>query len=538
MKANRTALLTLAGLLLASCSFEIRFSSSAAQSSDQTVSSAEKSSVAPATSYDTGGVAKTPIKQRYTDYTENNIYPIDSAPTVGNCKILVIPVWFKDSDKYVAFSSRDKVREDIAAAYFGTEEETGWHSVKSFYETESCGKLSISGTVSEWYEPGTRASTYYYQSVDDATSELVVAASDWYFENNPEESRLDYDSDSDGYLDGVMLIYAAPDHVTWRTEYDNMWAYCYWIQNTKARDKTNPGVNTYFWASFDFMYGTNTVLSRTGKSYAGGNTSHCKVDTHTYVHEMGHVFGLDDYYDYGDNKYLPAGGFSMQDYNVGGHDPFSTMAFGWSDPYIPTESCTLTIGSFQKTRDCVLLTPKWNSFDSPFDEYLLLELYTPTGLNQFDCTYSYAGSISKGPSAVGIRLWHVDARLLYVEMDEYFSAAQITSDANYDSYYGVVQAFSNTTGNEDYGSPLGSKYDNYNLLQLIRNNTTIGYHSKASLGSSDLFKDGDSFAMDSFGKQFVNKGKLNSGNSLGWSFSVSISGTGDDASATLTLVRE
>ena len=539
MKANRIALLTLSGLVLASCSFEIRIPSSSSGEYSEQTSSSSKTSVAPATSLAPGDLKKTPIKQHYVDYAENNIYPIDSAPTLGTCKILVIPVWFQDSGNYVASSSRDKVRDDIRAAYFGTTEETGWNSVKSFYETESSGKLSIEGTVSEWYEPGERVSAYGYQTEDDATSKLVVAASDWFFENNPEESRLDYDSDADGYLDGVMLIYAAPDCVTWGSDYENLWAYCYWVQDPKAKDKENPGANTYFWASFDFMYGTNTVASRTGKTYAGGDTAHCKIDTHTYIHEMGHVFGLDDYYDYGPNKYRPAAGFSMQDYNVGGHDPFSTMAFGWADPYVPTESCSLTIGAFQKTRDCVLLTPKWNSFDSPFDEYLLLELYTPTGLNQFDCTYSYTGGTPKGPSVPGIRLWHVDARLLYVQRDEVFSARQITNDANYDSYYGVVQAFSNSCGDDDYGTPLGEDtiYDDFNLLQLIRNNTTMSYRNKTSLKSSDLFQNGDSFDMNSYGRQFVNKGKLNSGEALGWSFSVSISGTGDDATATLQLVR-
>ena len=43
------------------------------------------------------------------------------------------------------------------------------------------------------------------------TDNLVTSAPDWYFENHSDESRTDYDSNGDGYLDGVILVYAAPE---------------------------------------------------------------------------------------------------------------------------------------------------------------------------------------------------------------------------------------------------------------------------------------------------------------------------------------
>ncbi len=539
MNAKRITFLALAAMTLASCSFSINIPSSSSASSSS-VSSAATSSSVQATSFETGDLTKKEIKQTYVDYTENNCYPIDSAPTEGTCKVLVIPIWFTDSNKYILTSSRENVREDIEAAYFGSSSDTGWHSVKSYYEAESKGQLTIQGTVSEWYEIGKSVSTYAPESSLTKTETLATDAADWYFANHTDEKRSDYDSDGDGYLDAVMLIYAAPDYATLDSDDSNLWAYCFWIQDSSVRNVSSPGVNTFFWASYDFMYGAEKSFARTGKAYGGGDTDHCAIDAHTYIHEMGHVFGLDDYYDYGANGYSPAAGFSMQDLNVGGHDPFSVMAFGWADPYIPTESCQITIGAFQHNHDLVLLTPSWNSVDSPFDEYLLLELYTPTGLNQLDCTYAYSGYYPKGPSVPGIRVWHVDSRLTYVKKDGNFNESQLTADANYDCYYGVTAACSNTTGDEDYGSPFGIKsdFDSYNLLQLIRNSSTASYFSKSELKTSDLFRDGDTFSMSSFGGQFYNRGLLNSGKSLGWSFSVSISGSGDGASATLTLTKE
>ena len=479
------------------------------------------------------------IRQTYADVIDNNCYPLDGAPTVGECKLLVIPVWFTDSATYVSTDKKANVKADIEKAYFGTQSETGWHSVKSYYETESSGKLSISGVVSDWYSPGISMATagQYGSSV---TANLATSAADWYFTQNPSQSRADFDCDNNGYLDGVLLIYAAPDYMVLNnSDYSNLWAYCFWAQDTSVKNVASPGLNVFFWASYDFMYGSNTVSSRTGKSYYHGDTRYCTIDAHTLIHEMGHVFGLDDYYDYGENGYSPAGDFSMQDYNIGGHDPYSTMAFGWSDPYIPTESCELVIGAFQTTRELVLLTPEWNTYDSPFDEYLLLELYTPTGLNAFDSTHKYQNAYPQGPNQIGLRVWHVDSRLQYFSTSWDFSINNLTTDARHkpQSYYkGVTLAFSNTYDG-DYMTPLGEDYADYNVLQLIRNNTAETYRPTGSLSNASLFGDGSSFDMSTYRSQFVNGTNLNNGKALGWSFSVSIEENGAASTATLNLIR-
>ena len=481
---------------------------------------------------------KTPIEQTYADVISNSVYTLDGAPTIGTCNLLVIPVWFTDSSNYISTSYKANVRSDIQTAYFGTTTSTGWHSVKSYYEAESKGKLTMTGVVSDWYSAGISSSTAASYSATQ-TASLVINAADWYFTNNTDKSRADFDCDSNGFLDGVLLIYAAPNYADPNSSAssNNLWAYCFWAQDSGQKSVSSPGVNVFFWASYDFMYGSNRVNSRTGKStYHFGDDSHCTLDAHTYIHEMGHVFGLDDYYDYGPNSYTPAGSFSMQDYNVGGHDPFSVMSFGWADPYIPTESCEITIGAFQTTHEIVLLTPSWNTYNSPFDEYLLLELYTPTGLNTLDSTYAYNGGYPLGPSAPGIRLWHVDARLAYMKYDGNFKPSQLTSNARYSGGYGVATAFSNSYGG-DHISVLGSSYTDYNLLQLVRNNASATYRPSDVLSASSLFRDGDAFDMSTFRSQFVNSTNLNNGTALGWSFSVSISASGAASTATINLVR-
>ena len=487
----------------------------------------------------TAPTEKTKIKQTYHDQTDwnNNAYSTDSCPTEGEAKLLIVPIWFTDSSNYI--TNKNDVRSDIEKAYLGTTEDTGWHSVKSFYEEESKGKLTLDATVTDWYSVEKASSTFGpEESGGDETTALVQTVADWYFAENPGANKTDYDCDSDGFYDGIMLIYGAPDYESKGSSDENLWAYCYWIQpeDIENPDPENPIANTYFWASYDFMYDSSTASTRTGKSnYGGGDCSHVTIDAHTYIHEMGHVFGLDDYYDYGSNGYQHAGGFSMQDANVGGHDPYSVMSLGWADPYVPTESCVMTIGAFQKTHDLILLSPSFNSKGSAFDQYLLLELYTPTGLNELDSQYTYSGNYPKGPSVPGIRLWHVDSRLVYYtsEKDD-GSLSQLTTDVTKGAdTYGVIPAFSNTVGYEGYS---GLK-DDYSLLKLIRNDKTAKVHSKDDLSASDLFGDGASFDMASYKSQFADKGKLNSKTDLGWKFDVAISGTGNDATATLTLYR-
>lgn len=446
---------------------------------------------------------------------------------------MVIPIWFTDSGNYIAASNKENVRSDIQTAYFGTNEETGWRSVKSFYEEESHGALTFTGTVSEWYSCGKSSSQYYTDT--NATVSLVNTATTWYFNNNTTDKRKNYDKDGDGYIDSVMLIYAAPDYAAAGTDNDNLWAYCYWVGDTSAKNTRNPGANVFFWASYDFMYSSSKAQERTGKTnYGGGDTSHCVVDTHTYIHEMGHVFGLEDYYDYS-SQYNPAAGFSMQDNNVGGHDPFSSYALGWGKAYIPTETTTIDLKPFSETGEMILLDPTPNTKNSPFDEYLLLEYYTPTGLNKFDCDYKYGGRYPQGPKDSGIRLWHVDARLAQYSG---YSSIDFTDLPPSSSNDMVTMAMSNTyyksgvsTG---YLSPLGSEYYNCNILQLIRNDRYTTYKPTTDFASSNLYKSGATFNVDRVKGQFVNSGKFNDNTDFGFTFKINAL---DENRASITVTK-
>jgi len=563
--------IAIVGLLVASCSFSITSKSSKTEKSETTTStvessesisnsvSLEESSQAPATSIDSLAesqpVKKTKMQYTYKDYAATNVAGTDYCPNQGSPKLLVIPVWFTDSSNFINMSHKEDVRQDIEKCYFGTNEETGWRSVKTYYSELSQERCVLDGVVSDWYECG-----YAYTSAAKFSSEtarysfmstLINDAVEWYFQQDGALDDNDFDLDENGFLDGVMLIYGAPDYYSLYNagygyqamNYDNLWAYTTWLENEASVEA--PNANVIFWASYAFMYGTEVAQSRTGsKNFCGGDTAYCNLDTHTFIHEMGHVFGANDYYDYS-GSYCPSGGFSMQDNNVGSHDPFTALACGWVDPYIPKQSCEITIRPFQNQgHDLILLTPFWDSMNSPFDEYMLLELYTPTGLNEFDCNHTYkSGQYPKGPKDVGVRLWHVDSRLIKAKRAYANGSVMWDSNPTIDpTESNVYTMLSNTywsSSSSGYCSVLGQSYSDYNILQLVKNSTTASHKIRSGtyLSSNDLFKDGSSFNMNSYGKQFVNTGKLNSDESLGWSFGVSITGTGENALATITLTK-
>ncbi|MBR6226204.1 MAG: immune inhibitor A [Bacilli bacterium] len=499
---------------------------------------------------DTNPIAKTKFQYNYKDYSDHCYLNNDVTPSIGNPKLLVIPIWFTDSTHCIHENHKEDVRQDIETAYFGTEGESGWQSVKTYYHTLSQGRCNIDGVVAPWYEIGESMSAY--GNDQNATKNLVKTAADWYFAQQNSLPRSYFDTDNDGHLDGVMLIYAAPDYASAYNDWDsnndgreNFWAYTSWTLDDANLETPTP--NAYFWASYDFMYDTSTANVRTGLYFYGvGDATNCNVDAHAFIHEMGHMFGLVDYYDYS-GQYSPAGGFSMQDSNVGSHDPYSALALGWADPYVPEDSCTLTIKPFQnKGHDLVLLQPNGFNVDkSPFDEYVLLELYTPTGLNQFDCEYTYREYTGQrqGPSEVGIRIWHVDSRL--VKINERYG--RITVDATHpkkvpdvdDLYLMMTNTY--WSSREDMSGRLsvcGSGYYNYNILQLIRNDTTATYQCSDTFAGEDLFGNGSQFTCSKYNGQFVNGKKLNSGDTLGWTVNVTITGEGKDARATLQLFRD
>ena len=459
---------------------------------------------------------KTTLSFTQKEFTPASYYENDTMPTSGNPKLLVLPIAFKDSDRFFDDEGRATIKDRLEKACFGTNEETGWYSITSFYETESFGECIIEGEVADWYECG-----YNYSAVNstDVTERVVKdAVDDWKYKN-PDKVK-EFDSDENGFLDGVMVIYGGPNYNNYEGHPNrNMWAYTSWLDTIPNVD--NPKANVYLWASYDFM--------------DSGIEDGIINDTHTYVHEMGHVFGLDDYYDYAE-KGIWAGGFSMQDYNVGGHDPYSLMVLGWAKPYVPTSSASITIKPFESSGDMILLSPDFSK-KSAYDEYLLIEYYTPTGTNEHDTEYQYLDRYPQGPSKGGIRIWHVDARLLKIINKQGTKTYSIVNTID-ESDGKYIVGCTNTTYIEGASTnaycSLASELWQYKLLELIRRSDFTAIRTDEYLTYDHLFKEGDTFNISKYPGYFRNQSRLNDGSRFNWNVKID-SITDKEATITVTI---
>ena len=501
------------------------------------------------------------------------------APTVGTTKVLVVPVEFSNFPaEYIgkyAFDyygnvtevaaegkSKEASKQDIYNAYFGEASDTVWHSLKSYYYESSYGKLTFDGLVADWFKVYDNYTTMEWITTERAAETgagsgggLAATIRDYFsdktlkgykqFKNadgsqmfsSGEEFLNYFDGDGDGYIDIIEIVYSAPYHcrkydenftigknVYESIDDDVFWAYCggtYENPNKRA-----PSLAKWAFQSYYTLIEGGTVDESgnfrdwTLEEVRNGTA---KPDAHTLIHETGHALGLPDYYDY-DYKKQPAGVLDMMDNNVGDHNSHSKSLLGWVDPIVVTGPTQVEVKSFTDTGECIMVPYRGHFKDNPTygntfcTEYLAIELYTPTGVNEFDMLHKYAGRTAKLPDIPGIKIYHVDARLgLFTVKDGYL---------DFNSYCDYIVG----TGSGAYvnfaHSNTGSRTVNKTwLLEFLPSSQDTKLRS---VSAENLFKAGDVFGADG---NYANY-KFHSGKSFGYRISIdSVSST----SATLTF---
>ncbi|MBQ4183208.1 MAG: hypothetical protein II619_06635, partial [Bacilli bacterium] len=458
-----------------------------------------------------------------TAINENvNYYELgQNTNTIGTSKVLVIPIAFTDE----TFTSGEL--QDIQTVLGGSAEDTNyWESLKSFYYKSSYGQLNLEFTYSDPVNMGVSASEFYSANGQDGSDIALRTGVAAYKTAHGETSTAEFDQNNDGVIDSVIMIYACDQLSHGDYDGDLYWAYRYWdsgIDETQVSVESPIGYS-YFWASMNFFYeGTGTRANHTG------------VDAHTMCHEFGHMLGADDYYNAGDKSGKePSGSKLMMAFNVLDHDIFNKMSFGWVKPIVATGSTEVTLTSSALSGSALLLADPngWNG--TAFDEYVLLELYTPEGLNEQDSVTAYPGRTdafgsSTGLNQTGIRAWHVDNRLCFAtETSE--SGAYIGNEVtdqqiisgNLPTGEGEFVPLCSNSAAYDAQSIQGKGYDSLTMIS----STGKAWTSSNYAVESDLFQSGDTFSlMDSadatkYKKYFANRTKMNNGNTFPWKVTV------------------
>ena len=480
-------------------------------------------------------------------------------PSVGDVNLLVIPVHLPGS----SFNTPE-VKEDIEKVFFGKDDsDNGYMSLSEYYYESSFGKLNFQGFVTDWFDV-----TKYtnIKSLDDITmgtsgtivTEILREATEWAFDTYDSLNRKDYDQNNDGSIDGIWLVY---DHYNYFNQFliepdssegdlnEAFWNYTSWDWYGDSPNLDVPTTSGFSWASFDQIYSAYAEYNEHDVPDFT-NLDSIPLDSHTFIHETGHLLGLDDLYT-SDGR-SPTGRSTMMDQNIGDLDPYSKLVLGWVTPYVVYGSSEILLTQNMYDDHSVIVIPSnyeeisteiENLSDeekenyiyefNPFSEYLIVDLYSPLGLNYKDTYGNEDGYYVHGREAcvasTGVRIYHCDSRIFKCTVVNYDGGQKLYWNEDNLERNGeeltkdqaIMTCISNDrTESSSFGLP--QSYDYFERLRLLEATGTNtfdlastglvnGYASKDTLrniGSKE-------FNIYTFGYQFFNGNyTFNDGNEL------------------------
>ena len=454
--------------------------------------------------------------------TLHEVLPFVSPDAVGTINNLVIPLAFNDQtnrkteeNMELIYKMLGNIIDEKGNVVKYSPNIEGVYSLSEYYKIASYNKIQINSFVTDWYdldisfENNKGKSLESYEGLDEKIIE-------WVLEYYPNLNMSLFDKDGNALFDSIIFINTA-DMYGEEGYYRTGFAGAYRLMKEYTDKYTNtlekPGINTYININLGFFFDDQIV-----------NEEMKGLNNKTLIHEYGHVFGLVDYYDT-IGLLKPLGGYDMQDANLGDWNPFSKYCVGWITPNVITEevfngstSIDVKIESFTETGGVLLIPAISHDYNgTPFDEYIMLELFTPSGL------YNYVASGFGLNNTIGVRMYHVDAR---------HEMRTLTNKEGESFQIGTIH-YSNSTGynSNEYG---------YFLIETVQadkvNTLTSTNVFGNSIESNDFFKQGDTFKMNEY-KEFFYEGLMDSGFEFGYTITIKEINTGENPYAIITISK-
>lgn len=408
-------------------------------------------------------------------------------PSVGEQKILVIPVDFDDSP------GNPSGPLALSQAFFGQTGEGHYPSVAAYYDASSYHRFHLSGAVA----PSYFRSPYSVSELDAVRTtkkktailqNLYETAIAWYDATYPECPSTEFAS-SDGKGRSFVPVYFVYDAPFTQKEDGSLDL----TRMLSAMSLSDPA--PIFWSPLSLCLGD------------GG-----ELNPRLLVHGVGHLLGLPDLHDPKSPGGLssPLGDTDPMGSGFGDHNPWSKFLLGWIRPRIITGNATLSLRPFADSGDAVLLGRNWNG--SLYDEYLLLVYGTPGGLAYVDANVD-GGALN----GYGLLAYVVDSRLGVYSSATGERLSYLTPSTDLTGK--TVDFFASNTGGIQNGDSITGQF----LVQLLdassgSQNLTPHFvaQGKASEGGRDVyFHVGMGMNDDAF-EDFT----FHSGESLGYAFKV------------------
>ena len=443
-----------------------------------------------------------PVLERFKGaQTLHELTPYNDLFSLGEMTALVIPVrWsnyqLPDPDGQLALIRQKLGRvvdESGAVTDYSPDPAEGW-SLSSYYSTSSYGALQLESFLTGWV---TAPCTLEEMACTDILSsplaeELVESVRQMY----PHMDWTRFDRNADGILDCVIFLSS--------------------VEAEGAYPMISFGGGVHVSTGYSGER-AGTPEDPNLKNFIAIGSGMLDASPNVLIHEFGHAFGLIDYYDVTYSGIDAVGRFDMQSGSYGDWNPYSKYAAGWIAPQVVTDlepgsSIELTIGAFSETGDAIVIPAAGKDHDGPFGEYILLDLFTATGVNLPDATAFGLGG------ATGVRIYHINANMERRDLTDRYGdpyTVGTTNIANDDTKDGRFQV---------------------ELLQRGGNNTFTDLKDlRTDLKPQDLFRAGDRFDAAGYG-EFLQDGRMDDGSEFGYIIEIlRIDGTGADATATVRI---
>lgn len=448
-----------------------------------------------------------PVVDRYHGASVmNDLVPYAYPEALGTLNVLVVPIGWQDEPEHADEDEYARFCAELGRVMDETGKVTDYSldaatekrfSLSEYYDIASYGKLTVQSFMTDWY----RAPYDFAEMRDRApsqtfTDELLA----WLYETYPNMDFGQFDRDGNGHFDAVILLNAGSvgdgiQIISFGGGFTNMYTY------------TGEYVGTPDRPTFNCFVNMNAQL----------------FETNTLIHEFGHNLGLIDYYDVTYSGIDAVGRFDMQSGNYGDWNVYSKYAVGWLEPKTVTglgkgESTEITIGASALTGDAIVIRgAESDEDDTPFDEYIMIDLFADAGVNV--CDTERDGFALDG--AVGVRIYHINAKM---------EKRELTVEGKDEVYpIGTVHIANNNTGNGRF---------NVELIQAGKDNTFTDLDNlRTMLSEKDLFKAGDSFTVESYG-EFFDDGRMDDGTSFGYKIEIVNVTKGENPTATVRITRQ
>lgn len=418
-----------------------------------------------------------------------------SFPTTGEVKGLVILAEYQDVKFSGKATQQDFDRLMNEDHYSG---ELAFGSVKDYFKSQSDGKLDIHFDV---VGPVTLSKDRAYygseangrEKVDEMAEEACILADNGY-----EIDFSEYDSNNDGFVDFIYIIYAGHGQAQGGPE-ESVWP-------------QSSSLEYSCWKTFDGMYLGKYSCSCELRG-ADGN----EIDgIGTFCHEFSHILGLPDIYDpvysgfdgLGHWDVMDVGSYNDDSKTPAGYTAMDKYTLGWLEPTVlESHECGITLKPLSEANEAYFIVSEHDA-----NEYYTLENRQNTGWD----------SALPGHGLIICHI-HYDAGLwasnrVNTSSSKYEHVKLIAADGKIGTETEAGDAWPGTTGNSEFtdtSSPASVWHNGEKTGKPIRNITehtdgTVSFDFISQAGLTDTYGAGTDemrIMQDKDGMEIITPGK-------------------------------